>query len=241
MIESTLKKTTINWRSQPGYLAEGGSDFESVHILLGRFLSDRHSPDPLPDKTLQTENTNFKWGKGKPLEKVVNSPAELDYLLRNPRLYRNAIAIIEPWHHVGHNPQGEEVRASLNVAYLAQKIADCDSVAFPMWSSGLLNPEIIVPVISSGIAIVIEGGDSSVRDKTTFDGAKCSLDDLHILTEKILLSRSPTSAPAIFICLGHQLAAQAHINLIQKAVKQVLELNSLDRDKDDKALHISHS
>ena len=233
----TVNRTTNNWRSRPGYLAEGGSDFESVHILLGRFLQDRHSPDPLPDKTLQTENANFRWGEGKPLEKVVDSPEELDFLLRNPRLYRNAIAIIEPWHHVGHNPDGEEVRASVNVAYLAQKIADCDSIVFPMWSSGLLDPEAIVPVISSGIAIVMEGGDPSVRDKNTFNGAKISLNDLHILTEKIILSRSPTSAPAIFICLGHQLAAQAHINLIQKAVKQVLDLDSLDRDKDDKALH----
>lgn len=120
-------------------------------------------------------------------------------------------------------PDGEEVRASVNVAYLAQKIADCDSIVFPMWSSGLLDPEAIVPIISSGIAIVIEGGDPSVRDKNTFGGAKSSLDDLQILTEKTLLSRSPTSTPAIFICLGHQLAAQAHINLIQKAVKQVLQ------------------
>ena len=60
-----------------------------------------------------------------------------------------------------------------------------------MWSSGLLVPDAIVPVISSGIAIVMEGRDSSAQDKRTFDGAKCSLDDLHILTEKILLLRSP--------------------------------------------------
>ena len=236
-MQQLTKTTTENWRSQPGYLAEGGSDFESVHILLGRFLGDRHSSDPLPDKTLQIENANFKWGQGKPLEKIINSEAELDFLMRHPRLFRNAIAIIEPWHHVGHNPQGEEVRASLNIAYLAQKIADCDSIVFPMWSSGLLDPEAVVPVISSGIAIVMEGGDSSVRDKNTFDEANCSLEDMHAITEKILLSRSPTSAPAIFICLGHQLAAQGHINLIKKAVEQVLELDSLKRDKNDKALH----
>ena len=226
---------TANWRLKPGYLAEGGS-VESVHILLGRFLSDRHSPDPLPDLTLQGENSNFAWGKGKPLEKVIDSQEKLDSLMRHPRLFRNAVAIIEPWQHVGQNPNGEEVRASVNVAYLAQKIADCDSILFPLWSSGLLDFDAIVPIISSGIAVVMEGGDPSVRDKRTFNGAQISLQDLHILTEKILLSRSPTSAPAIFLCLGHQLAAQAHLNLIQKAVKQVLDLDSLNRDKDNQAL-----
>lgn len=237
MISNTTTQSTANWRLKPGYFAEDGSYFESVHVLLGRFLCDRHSPDPLPDKTLQAENPDFKWGEGKPLEKVINSQAELDFLMRHPRLYRNAIAIIEPWQHVGENPLGEEVRASLNVAYIAQKIADCDTIVFPVWSSGLLDPDAVVPVISSGIAIIVEGGNASVRDRHSYAGSKISLDDLHTLTEEILLSRSPTSAPAIFICLGHQLAAQAHINLIQKAVKQVLELDSLDRDKDNRALH----
>ena len=39
MLMQELVKTIVeNWRLKPGYLAEGGSDFESVHILLGRFL-----------------------------------------------------------------------------------------------------------------------------------------------------------------------------------------------------------
>lgn len=37
---------TKNWRLTPGYLNKGYSDFESVHILLGRFLADRHSENP---------------------------------------------------------------------------------------------------------------------------------------------------------------------------------------------------
>ena len=59
--------------------------------------------------------------------------------MTNPQLFRNAISIIEPWQHVGHNPLGEEVRASINVAYLVQKLADCDSILFPCWSSGTLR------------------------------------------------------------------------------------------------------
>ncbi|WOB45129.1 hypothetical protein HNI00_19755 [Thermoleptolyngbya oregonensis NK1-22] len=227
---------TSQWRLRPGYLSEGDSDFESVHVLIGQFLADRHSPDPLPDDSLLTENTEFRWGAQKPLEKVIASQAELDFLLRHPALFRSAIAIIEPWEHVGRNPLGEEVRASLNVAYIAQKIADCDSILFPMWSSGLLDLDVVVPLITAGLAVVVEGGDPSVRDASTFDGAQCSLEDLHRLVERLLISRSPTSALALFICLGHQLAAQAHINLIKQAVREVLSLDSLPRDPDGKML-----
>ncbi|GET38957.1 hypothetical protein [Microseira wollei] len=228
--------TPSNWRLRPGYLSEGDSDFESVHVLIGQFLADRHSPAPLPDASLLTENAKFEWGCGKPLEKVINSPADLEFLMQHPALFRNAIAIIEPWEHVGKNPLGEDVRASLNVAFIAQKIADCDSILFPVWSSGLLDPDLVVPLITSGLAVVVEGGDPSVRDASTFDGGKCSLDDLHCLVEKLLISRSPTSALALFICLGHQLAAQGHINLIKRAVQQVLSLEALPRDRDGKML-----
>ena len=228
--------TLSDWRLCPGYLSEGDSDFESVHVLIGQFLADRHSPDPLPDASLLIENSKFEWGSGKPLEKVIHSHAELTLLMQHPALFRNAIAIIEPWEHVGQNPLGEAVRASLNVAYIAQKIADCDSILFPMWASGLLEPEVVVPLITSGLAVVIEGGDPSVRDASTFDGAKCSLKDLHCLVEKLLISRSPISALALFICLGHQLAAQGHINLIKRAVQQVLNSEALPRDRDARML-----
>ena len=93
-------------------------------------------------------------------------------------------------------------------------------------------------VISSGLAIVVEGGDPSVRDSNTFAGANCSHAEMVKLTEEILLARTPTSAPAIFICLGHQLAAQAHISLIRRAVKVVLELDELTSDRNGKALRI---
>ena len=154
----------------------------------------------------------------------------------NPQIYRNSIAIIEPWEHVGYNPRGEHVRASVNVAFLAQKIADCGSVLFPMWKSGLFDLEKLMAVMSAGIAIVMEGGDPSVRDPSTFDGAGCSHQDLVHLTERILLARSPTSAPAILVCLGHQLAAQAHVSLLRRAVQEVLDCESLVGDRGGKAL-----
>ena len=224
------------WRSRSGYLSAGGSEFESIHILLGRFLADRHSTSPLAERSLLADNRAFDWDKGQPLEKVIDSPEMLQALMCQPQLFRNAIAIIEPWEHVGHNPLGEPVRASKNVAYIAQKIADCDSILFPLWASGLPNLQQLVPLISSGLAIVVEGGNSSVRDPSSFDEAHCSHADLLLLTEQILLARSPTSAPALFICLGHQLAAQAHISLIQKAVKVVLELTDLPGDRNHRVL-----
>ncbi|ELR97901.1 hypothetical protein [Gloeocapsa sp. PCC 73106] len=116
---STQDKTS-KWRLHPGYLSPGYSEFESIHILLGRFIADRHSLNPLSEKSLLTGNDTFKWGESQPLEKVINSQKDFDLLMKYPRLFRNAITIIEPWEHVGYNHLGEEVRASLNVAYIAR-------------------------------------------------------------------------------------------------------------------------
>lgn len=227
-----------DWRMQSGYLSTSGSEVESTHILLGRFLLDRDSPNPLPERSLLEENPTFEWGKGQPLEKVIDSPEALEKLMLNPRLYRNSIAIIEPWEHVGHNPLGEPVRASVNVAYLTQKIADCDALVFPVWSSGCFDLDKLIPVISAGVAIVVEGGDSSVRDPASFAESNCTHQENVELVEQILLSRSQTSAAALFICLGHQLAAHAHVTLIKKAVAQVLATETLVADTNGRSLSV---
>jgi hypothetical protein len=228
--------TTADWRLTPGYLHEGRSDFESAHILLGRFLTHRTSEDPLAEKELFAEDGIFERGHAKPLEKVINSREDVEFLLKNPNLFRQSISIVEPWEHVGVNALGEEVRASKNVAYIAQKVADIDSVLLPVWFTGIIDPEIVVPAITSGYAVVVEGGDPSTYDASTWTSPACPQEDMFALVEKLLISRSPTSAPAIFICVGHQLAAECHIRLIRRAVKEVLSLTSLERDKDGKAL-----
>lgn len=235
-IANSRPESTLSWRLKPGYLSEGGSDFESVHILLGRFLADRTSEDPLDEKELWAEKDVFEWGHAQPLEKVINSREDLEFLLKNPNLYRKSITIIEPWEHVGANPMGENVRASKNIAYIAQKAADIDSVLFPVWQSGILDPEIVVPAITSGYAVIVEGGDPSTYDASTWTSPACPREDMFLLVDKLLLSRSPTSASAIFICVGHQLAAECHIRLIRRAVKEVLDVTSLKRDKHSKAL-----
>ncbi len=228
--------TTADWRLTPGYLHEGRSDFESAHILLGRFLADRTSEDPQTQKELFAEDGIFEWGHAQPLEKVINSREDVEFLLTNPNLLRNCITIIEPWQHVGFNNLGEDVRASKNIAYIAQKVADMDSVLLPVWSCGVIDPEIVVPAISCGYAVVVEGGDPSTYDASTWKSPACPREDMFALVEKLLISRSPTSAPAIFICVGHQLAAEGHIRLIRRAVKEVLGMISLDRDRSGIAL-----
>lgn len=218
------------WRARPGFYSAGHSDFESVHVLLGRFLADRYSDDPLPDHSLLRDNPSFSWGRGAPLEKVIGSQEDLERLMRQPLLYRNAIAIVEPWQHVGFNDLGEEVRASLNVAFIAQKIADCDSYVVPLWSASDFDLDQLVPLISSGLAVIVEGGNPSARDPARFAGSGCSLADLTRFVEHLLLARSPTSATALLVCLGHQLAAQAHVNLIRRATETVLGNGHLPRD-----------
>ena len=78
-------------------------------------------------------------------------------------------------------------------------------------------------VLTSSLAVVFEGGHPTVRDSKTFDETNCSHADLLDLSEELILSRRLRSAPSIFICLGHQLAAQAHIRLIKKATHEILE------------------
>jgi hypothetical protein len=52
--------------------------------------------------------------------------------------HRQSVAIIEPWPDVGTNPRGEQVRASKNIAYMLQQIADADTILYPC-GSGIEN------------------------------------------------------------------------------------------------------
>lgn len=58
----TQTSSLKDWRLESGYLSTAGSDFESSHILLGRFIADRCSPNPLVEQSLTAENTTFEWG-----------------------------------------------------------------------------------------------------------------------------------------------------------------------------------
>ncbi len=219
------------WRSRPGFLQPGHAERASIQILLGRFLVDRIAPNPLPERSLFPGDGAFRWGAAPPLEKVLHARADLESLALRPRLLRSAVAIVEPWDHVGRNAADEPLRASTNVAYLLQKIADCDSVLLPVWSSGVFDLEVLVPLLASSLAVVFEGGEPSVHDEASFSSPRCSRADLFALVEQLLLARAQSSAPAVFICLGHQLAAACLVELLRRSVAEVIATREIPRDR----------
>jgi hypothetical protein len=230
------KLEELGWRTTPGILGHHATSPQSVHALLGYFLRDRSSPTPFPGRDTLVDHGTFEWGIAPPLEKVISGSEELDLLLGLPEVYRHSISVVEPWHNVGINLQGEEVRASKNIAYTMQQIADADTILYPVWESGIANPQRLANTLSAGIATVIQGGNPSTWDASSFDGSNAPLDDLLALTDQILLRRSTGSAPSIFICLGHQLAAVSHIRLIKRAVTETLNIKYLPLDPDAVAL-----
>ena len=85
-------------------------------------------------------------------------------------------------------------------------------------------------------ATVIQGGNPSVHDAASFDGASASLEDILSLTDELLLHRSSSSGPCIFVCLGHQLAAASHIRLLKRAVREVANVTHLPLDPEGTAV-----
>jgi len=220
----------MGWRVTPGILGQHAASSQSIHALLGYFLKDRVAPTPFPGRDVLVDSSLFEWGVAPPLEKVISSQQELDVLMGLPEIYRQSVSVIEPWKNVGINLQGEEVRASKNTAYILQQVADADSILYPVWQSGIANPRRLASILSAGIATVIQGGNPAVYDASSFDGTRASLHDILDLTDELLLHRSSSSGPSIFICLGHQLAAASHIRLIKRAVREVANLKYLPID-----------
>ena len=129
------------------------------------------------------------------------------------------------------------IRASKNIAYICQQVADADTILFPVWQSGIRNPERLANVLSAGIATIVQGGCPSVHDAASFEGASAGLDDMLALVDQLLLRRSTASGPSIFICLGHQLAAASHIRLLQRAVREIGKLARLPLDPSGRVLN----
>ena len=215
-----------NLRKDSGFFRPGFSNFSSIQTLLGDFINDRTSPSLL--EKIHEEKAkrliNNTWDNGEPFERVIGSNEDLREILCNPNIYKNSICIIEPADHVGKNIIGEDVRASSNIASLCQYIADCDSILIPLWKTGKLDNQLLIDLLKNCLAVFVEGGHPTVKDSKSFEGLNISLNELQEFTEELLLSRELKTAPSIFICLGHQLAAQAHIRLIKKATHQITNL-----------------
>eukprot|EP00727_Mastigamoeba_balamuthi_P007952 m51a1_g3778 hypothetical protein (634) ;mRNA; r:153097-156209 len=223
------------WRATPGYVFEVlesrkppefcNSQFAQYQVLLGQFLFSE-SPSPLTDKPLFSEC--FDWGK-RPLEKVVWGAKELRKIALTPFTSRNSVSIIEPFEHVGLGEDGRGVRASKNIAYLLQLVANCDAVLYPLWNNGVgtrdqhsLSLNQLVPVISASRAVIVEGGYGCVYDPETWKGP-LKLGDMLSLVQNLVLNRTQMGSPSIFICLGHQLANEVLTQLVIKAIDEVCD------------------
>src|SRR5512134_679801 len=222
---TTLDPRRLGWRTLPGLLGRHASSPQSVHALLGYFLRARSSPTPFPGRDMLANEGFFDWGLARPLEKVIESREHLRVLLAMPEIYRQSVAVVEPWNSVGTNALGEPVRASKNVAYVLQQVADADTILFPVWQSGIEQPARLASLLSAGIATIVQGGCPSVHDAGSFDGSRAGLEELLALIDQLLLHRSSASGPSIFICLGHQLAAASHVRLLKRAVRDVEALS----------------
>ena len=228
----------MSWRKNTSWLNPNSDNTSTIQALIGHFLQDRLSPSLLDEeiKKFQENKRGASWGEP-PYEKVVESEADLDWLINNPSSYKNAVCIIEPASNVGQNNAKEDVRASSNIAYLCRVIADCDSVLFPLWKLGQLDQKKLNHIFETCLAVFVEGGYPTAKDPASFEGQSIGLKELQLVIENLVTTRSHKSAPHIFICIGHQLSAQAHINLIQKAVHairselfSVATLNDFQRD-----------
>ena len=233
----SLTSESLGWRTLPGLFGRHASSPQSVHALLGYFLKDRKSPTPFPGRDKLAIEGLFDWGVARPLEKVIASEDHLRVLLEMPEIYRQSIGVVEPWASVGTNPRGEPVRASKNLAYVFQQVADADTVLFPVWQSGIHTPERLANVLSAGIATIVQGGCPSVHDASSFEGSSVRLEDMLGLVDQLLMRRSTASGPSIFICLGHQLAAASHIRLLQRAVREIGKLTKLPLDTSGRVLN----
>jgi len=233
---NTRTAPLLGWRERPGILGQHASSPESVHALLGYFLRDRRSPTPFPGRDSLALEGLFDWGLAPPLERVIEKPEQLQALMLVPEIYRHSVSIIEPWPNVGTNPRGEQVRASKNMAYVLQQVADVDTILHPVWRSGIQNAGRLANILSAGIATIVQGGNPSVHDASSFDGSNASLEDILGLVDQLLLRRSTGTGPSIFICLGHQLAAASHVRLIRRATRELLDLARMPMDSGGRSL-----
>lgn len=141
------------------------------------------------------------------------------------------VIIIEPWCHVGHNHLNEEVRASTNAAVLSKRIG-LEVQCVPLWDLGSsFGPDRIAQNFYDK-TIVFEGGDPSVYDASSFSD-KCPRSYLLNFYKYVFLAPSQVGS-AIFVCLSHQLAMAALVDLVKDAIKE------LTSSGDPEAARVAH-
>jgi hypothetical protein len=131
------------------------------------------------------------------------------------------LLIIEPWEHVGYNELEEPVRASTNIAVLADRIG-MEAACIPLWQEGNAFDIDKLEKLLIGKTLVFEGGHPSVYDPSSFTCAGCPRDFIYSVYKRVLLMRHQTG-PGVFICLSHQIVIAALVELVKDAVKVLLK------------------
>ncbi len=171
----------------------------AARVLFDAFLSDRDSPNPLGER---------KPASGKRVEDLASvDPAEL----------AQSIVVVEPWDHVGERPSDRSgVIASENIAYVSDQILGAQTLVVPAWRSGVGDPKRFAALASGAMLVAFEGGEPDVHVASSFTDAYPRSDATKTIVELML-----RGVPFIGICLSHQLAAQAHVELVQDAVHRL--------------------
>ena len=168
----------------------------AARALFDAFLSDRDSPNPLGRRSPTS---------GRRVEDLAGvDPVELG----------NSIVIVEPWDHVGERPSDKTgVIASENIAYVSDQILGAPTLIVPAWRTGVGDPKRFAALASSAMLVAFEGGEPDVHVASSFTD-----DYPRSAASQTLVELMLRGVPFVGICLSHQLAAQAHIELIKDAV-----------------------
>uniref|UniRef100_A0A7S2UZS0 Uncharacterized protein n=1 Tax=Fibrocapsa japonica TaxID=94617 RepID=A0A7S2UZS0_9STRA len=182
---------------------------------INGFLNDGSAPSEFNDlrSALGCGKTNSDWGTVPLLQEVLEESA----LHENPE--KMIVSVVEPWEHVGANAKNEEVRASVNLAYLAKAIG-LESRVVPLWKLRCGYPSLPAEALVEGLIknpAVFEGGHPDVYDPSSFHTDTASRDFLWLMYKRVLLARH-RSQMCIFICLSHQMVASSLVELVKDAI-----------------------
>ncbi len=171
----------------------------ALHVLIGAFLSDRHSPNPLGDR-------GSYWGRR------VSDLSQIE-----PKELAESVVVIEPWEHVGERPHDRVgVVASENVAYLVDQVLGIPTLIVPAWKYEISDLKNIAALATLSRLVVLEGGEPDVHLPETFSTSFPRSAATTLIKEFLL-----RQTPFIGICLSHQLTAQAHMEVIRESVEQL--------------------
>ena len=167
----------------------------AARTLFEAFLADRHSPNPIGSRPPSAGQ-------------MIDDLAEVD-----PLELSQSVVVVEPWEHVGRPPSSNSgVVASENIAYITDQILGAKTLIVPAWRNGVGDPRRFASLARSAMFVVFEGGEPDVHEPSSFTEAYPRSAASQTLVELML-----KEVPFVAICLSHQLAAQAHVELIREA------------------------